>query len=80
MPVLQKQRRTKLQHLTDAQEKVLDFIKSYTDENGWPPTRGEISTEFNWVSSNAAHDHLKAIEKKGYIYIAEGVARGIKVL
>jgi len=53
-------------NLTDRQEKVLDFIVNYIKETGYPPTIREIGDTFG-ISSKGAYDHLKAIERKGYI-------------
>jgi len=35
---------------------------------------------FSWSSKNAANDHLQRLAALGYIMIAPGVARGIRVL
>ena len=67
--------------LTKQQRKVLDFVKQDTKKNGMPPTRREISTSFGWASVNAAHQHLMALERKGYIKLLNGgKSRGIVVL
>jgi repressor LexA len=65
--------------LTDQQGKILQFIVEHGDEHGYPPSRQEICTQFGFKSSNAAESHLRALEKKGAIAIAEGKARGITV-
>ena len=65
---------------TDKQRAVLDFIKTFQIEKGYPPTRSEISAHFGFKSDNSAHDHLQRLVKKGAIEITRGVSRGIKVL
>lgn len=63
--------------LTPTQYKVLAFIRKYRAANQMPPTRAEISKNFEWASANAAQDVLQALERKGEIHLTVGVARGI---
>ena len=63
--------------LTNRQKEILDLIKSYIVDYGFPPTRVEISKILGFKSANAAEQHLRAIEKKGYIQIMSGASRGI---
>ena len=63
--------------LTNRQKEILDLIKSYIMDYGFPPTRAEISKILGFKSANAAEQHLRAIEKKGYIQILSGASRGI---
>ena len=63
--------------LTNRQKEILDLIKSYIADYGFPPTRAEISKILGFRSANAAEQHLRAIEKKGYIQILSGASRGI---
>ena len=65
--------------LTLRQAEILNFIKGYSGKHGYPPSRLDIAVHFDFAV-NAASDHLKAIEKKGYIALAKGVGRGIKVI
>lgn len=53
--------------LTERQKQVLDFITNSIDERGYPPTLREIGTHFGIKSTNGVNDHLKALEKKGYL-------------
>ena len=64
--------------LTQRQAEILRFLKSFAGANGYPPTRMEIAQRFAFRSSNAAEEHLRAIERKGHILIERGRARGIK--
>ena len=63
--------------LTDRQQEILDLIKSNLEENGLPPTRADIARILGFKSPNAAEQHLRAIEKKGFISILAGASRGI---
>ena len=66
-----------MKNLTDRQKEILDLIKSFIGDFGFPPTRAEISKKLGFKSANAAEQHLRAIEKKGYIKILSGASRGI---
>jgi repressor LexA len=47
--------------------------------SGYPPTRAEIAERMGFKSVNAAEQHLRALERKGAIEIAEGASRGIRL-
>ena len=53
--------------LTDRQKAILDFITQSIDERGYPPTLREIGEHFGIRSTNGVNDHLRALEKKGYL-------------
>lgn len=65
--------------ITQRQQEVLDFIKSYIADRSYPPTIREISDHFG-ISVKGAYDHVKAIEKKGYISLNTHRSRTIEVL
>ena len=56
-----------MEALTDRQKKILEFIAHATEERGFPPTIREIGEEFEIRSTNGVNDHLKALERKGYL-------------
>ena len=68
------------QQLTERQQQVLDLIRRYSDETGYPPTRADIARELGFRSANAAEDHLKALARKGAIEIIAGASRGIRLV
>lgn len=68
-----------LKKLTDKQEQILDFIKDAIKLSGFPPTVREIGEKFN-ITVKGAYDHVKAIEKKGYIRTEQNKSRAIVVL
>lgn len=53
--------------LFEKQKRVLEFIKTYINEKGYPPTIEEIKKNFGLSSTATVHKHLLALEKKGYI-------------
>lgn len=65
--------------LTARQEQVLQLIKSYAEETGYPPTRAEIARVLGFKSANAAEEHIKALARKGALEIIPGASRGIRL-
>ncbi|HET8711663.1 MAG TPA: transcriptional repressor LexA [Spongiibacteraceae bacterium] len=65
--------------LTERQQEVLDLIRRYIDETGYPPTRADIAHELGFRSANAAEEHLKALARKGAIEMIAGASRGIRL-
>ena len=66
-----------MKNLTKRQEEILNLIKSHIHDLGFPPTRADIAKSLGFKSPNAAEQHLRAIEKKGFISILSGASRGI---
>ena len=50
--------------LTKRQSDVLETIREFINETGFPPTRAEIAARLGFRSPNAAEEHLKALSKK----------------
>jgi len=66
--------------LTDRQEEILNFINSYREINGFPPTIREIAKQFQLSSTFGVKKHLDALVKKGYLHIESFASRGISTL
>lgn len=66
--------------LTARQAEILELIRDYVAEEGCPPTRAEIADTLGFRSPNAAEDHLRALERKGWIELVSGTSRGIRLL
>lgn len=66
-------------NLTARQAQVLELIKTYLDDTGYPPTRAEIAKQLGFRSPNAAEEHLKALARKGAIEMVAGASRGIRI-
>ena len=66
--------------LTDRQTEILNYIRDTLRDHGAPPTRADIAKAFGFGSANAAQGHLRALESKGYIEMAPGAARNIRLL
>ena len=63
--------------LTNRQQQVLNFIQDFQNEHGFSPTVREVAAHFGFRSPRAAHDHIKALEKKGYLKPASGRPRAL---
>ena len=70
---------TNVKSLTDKQSEIYEFIGAWQVKNGYPPTQAEIREHFGFGSLNAVRSHLVLIEKKGYIRLDFGKARGIQL-
>jgi len=64
--------------LTHRQQQALDFISTCLDENGYPPTLREIGEHMGIKSTNGVNDHLKALERKGYLVREELKSRALR--
>ena len=53
--------------LTDRQKAIYDFLLKSIRERGFVPSIHEIGKQFKIASTNGVSDHLKALEKNGYI-------------
>src|ERR1700729_1343696 len=56
-----------MQGLTQRQQMVLDFIRQSITDRGYPPTLREIGAQMGIRSTNGVNDHLRALERKGYL-------------
>ena len=53
--------------LTARQQEILDFISMSISDRGYPPTIREIGMRMGIRSTNGVNDHLKALERKGFL-------------
>ncbi len=65
--------------LTSRQRAIYDFIVERVRGRGIPPSLTEIAQAFELASASGVADHLRAIERKGYIRRRPGMARGIEL-
>ncbi len=56
-----------MKRLTARQREILDYITASIAERGYPPTIREIGRQMGIRSTNGVNDHLKALERKGYL-------------
>jgi repressor LexA len=53
--------------LTDRQKSIYDFLSTTIRDKGYAPSIPEIGQRFKIISTRGVFDHLKALERKGYI-------------
>jgi len=68
-----------MQNLTERQKKIIEFLKSYVKDHGYPPTMREIGEHFGFTWP-AARGHLIALGRKGVIRINPLKSRGIEII
>jgi repressor LexA len=66
--------------LTARQQQILDWIRSFIEANGMPPTRAEIASGLGFSSASSAEDHLQALAKKGALELVPGSSRGMRLI
>lgn len=53
---------------TERQSRILEIIRAFTDEHGYPPSVREIGERVGLSSSSTVQSHLKSLEKRGLIH------------
>jgi repressor LexA len=66
--------------LTKRQKQLLDYISSFIEENGYAPTYQEIGEYFDLSSPATIHQHVKALEEKGYLKSEYNAKRSLEIL
>jgi repressor LexA len=64
--------------LTERQKEIFNFVKTFIKTRGYPPSVREIGEHFQ-IYPRAVFDHLKALERKGYLKRESSMSRGIEV-
>jgi repressor LexA len=57
---------------------VLDYIRQSITDRGYPPTLREIGTQMGIRSTNGVNDHLRALERKGYLTREDMKSRALR--
>lgn len=68
-----------MKKLTGRQEQVLDIIKSYLADSGYPPSLREIADRMGVKNLFGIQRHLGVLEKKGFISRSGGSSRSIRL-
>ena len=69
-----------MQKLTDRQRAVLEFISASISDRGYPPTLREIGNHLGIRSTNGVNDHLRALERKGYLTREDMKSRTLRLV
>ena len=56
-----------MEQTTERQRRILEVIREFTAERGYPPSVREIGERVGLSSSSTIHAHLKTLEKHGLI-------------
>ncbi|APR76108.1 SOS-response repressor and protease LexA [Minicystis rosea] len=64
--------------MTDRQQQVLRYIRQSINERGYPPTLREIGAHMGIRSTNGVNDHLRALERKGYLTREDMKSRALR--
>lgn len=66
--------------LPQRQRDTLEFIAGYIADHGYAPTVNEICDGIGVSSTNGVSDHIRALERKGYLVKGpKGQARSLKL-
>ena len=68
-----------MKELTTKQQQIYDYIISFTDEHGYPPSVREIGEYVGLKSPSTVHFHLKGLQSAGLITQAAGKTRAISI-
>jgi repressor LexA len=66
--------------LSERQRNMLDFIREYADEYGYPPTMREIGDRVGISSTSVVSYNLNVLERKGYLARDRDVSRGLRLV
>jgi repressor LexA len=66
--------------LTPKQKKILDFIQSFMDREGYPPSQQEIAQAFDFRSLGTVQNYLVRLEREGLLSRDWNARRGLRVL
>jgi len=66
--------------LTARQKAVLEYISDSVDARGYPPTLREIGNHLGIRSTNGVNDHLRALERKGYLTREDMKSRTLRLM
>lgn len=69
-----------MQGLTQRQAQTLDYIRQSIEERGYPPTLREIGEYMGIRSTNGVNDHLRALERKGYLRREDMKSRALRLV
>ena len=66
--------------LTPRRKRILEFIQTFIEENGLPPTVRDIQKACEISSTSVVDYNLRLLDRDGYLNRRPDVARGIELL
>src|SRR6476619_3656327 len=79
LAILRRSSPAPVSRLTARQQQILDWIRSFIESRGMPPTRAEIAAGLGFSTASSAEDHLQALAKKGALELVPGASRGLRI-
>lgn len=68
-----------MESLTKKQKEILDYIRQFTNENGYSPSYREIAQFFELSSTGTIAEYISILEDKGYLTKEAMEARAIQL-
>jgi repressor LexA len=65
--------------LSPRQHQILQRIAEFLAQQGRPPTRGDLARAMGLRNRQGIDQHLRALERKGYLQLEAGIARGLRL-
>ncbi len=65
--------------LSPRQQQILELIAQFMAQAGLPPTRADLARALRLRNRQGIEQHLRALERKGYLQLEPGIARGIRL-
>lgn len=59
--------------------KVMDYIRKFSDENGYTPSVREIGAECNIKSTATVHSYLQKLQDKGFLNKTDNKKRSVSI-
>ena len=69
-----------LKKLTSKRRRILEFIRTFHEENGLPPTVRDIQKACSISSTSVVDYNIRILQRDGYLHRRPDVARGIELL
>ena len=66
--------------LSKRQEQILEFVREYASDHGYPPSVREIGAACGLASPSTVHVHLKVLQDAGYIRRDPNKPRALEVV
>jgi repressor LexA len=66
--------------ITPKQKKILEFIRSHAEREGYPPSQQEIARAFGFRSLGTVQNYLVRLEREGLLSRQWNARRGMRVL
>ena len=66
--------------ISDKRRRILEFLRQFLDERGYPPTIRDIQAGLGISSTSVVDHHLRVLERDGYIRRFPDISRGTQLL